>query len=118
MQFKHLFFDWLWQPPYEYKNKGTFGHFGGILHAFKAGLGTFVVTLFFAQMWQQALFLAIFDMSVHYCIDYSKVNVNKFFGWQPTTTDNFWRLTGFDQYLHQITYLYLAYFAYWHGVIL
>ncbi|MCX6783368.1 MAG: hypothetical protein NTZ20_05315 [Candidatus Levybacteria bacterium] len=40
LQIKHFLIDWFLQFPYEYKNKGTYGHWGGIRHAFKNGFGT------------------------------------------------------------------------------
>lgn len=39
LQCKHLIVDWCWQPAYEYKNKGTYLHPGGLRHAFKNALG-------------------------------------------------------------------------------
>jgi hypothetical protein len=35
LQLKHFIVDFLYQPEYEWRNKGTFGHFGGIRHSLK-----------------------------------------------------------------------------------
>lgn len=40
LQIKHLIVDWCWQPAYEYLNKGTYGHWGGVRHALKNAVGT------------------------------------------------------------------------------
>jgi len=40
LQIKHLIVDWCWQPAYEWQNKGTYGHWGGIRHALKNAIGT------------------------------------------------------------------------------
>jgi hypothetical protein len=46
---KHLILDFLYQPPYQWKNKGTYGHLGGIVHAGQHALATFSVLLFFTS---------------------------------------------------------------------
>lgn len=40
LQIKHLIVDWCWQPAYEFQNKGTYGHWGGVRHALKNAVGT------------------------------------------------------------------------------
>lgn len=103
LQLKHLILDWFWQPPYEYGNKGTYWHRGGLQHAAKAGIGTGVIlTFFFGPI---GILLGVVDAVVHYHIDWAKVNINRYFGWDANTHAQFWWLTGFDQYLHQITFL-------------
>ena len=47
---KHLIVDFPLQAfPYQYKNKGTYGHPGGLLHAGLHLLGTFLVLVFFVS---------------------------------------------------------------------
>lgn len=106
LQLKHLVVDWLWQPEYEYLNKGTYGHFGGIRHAGKNALGTAIILC--CGYWQWFLIIFLLDFVIHYHIDWAKVNINKKMGWGPTTHNEFWHLTGFDQYLHQMTYIFLT----------
>jgi hypothetical protein len=100
---KHLVIDFPLQGPYQYKNKGTYGHPGGLLHAGLHVIGTFVVLICGAPL-VAALMLAMIDGIVHYHIDWSKVNINKKFGWGPTTHEEFWYLVGLDQFLHLMTY--------------
>ena len=107
LQIKHLIVDWCWQPEFEWKNKGTYGHPGGILHAFKNAIGTALVFSFFFPMWPLLIFVFAVDFLLHYHIDWAKMNINRIKGWGPTTHEQFWWLTGFDQFLHQITYLLL-----------
>lgn len=118
IQTKHLVIDWIWQPPYEHLNKGTYGHFGGIRHAGKNAIGTGLALwlglgLFLPMTFSLALVLTVLDFLVHYHIDWAKVNLNRFWGLGPTTHCQFWWLTGFDQYLHQMTYLTLIALALW-----
>ena len=100
---KHLVIDFPLQGPYQYLNQGTYGHPGGLLHSGLHLLGTLVVFMIFTA-WPTALILAVIDGVAHYHIDWSKVNVNKKFGWGPTTHEEFWWLLGVDQFLHLLTY--------------
>lgn len=109
LQVKHLIIDWMWQPSFEYLNKGKLFHWGGIRHAGKNAIGTFAVL---APMFGLiALPLALLDFVVHYFIDYSKVNINNHYRLKPDQHPEFWWLTGLDQCLHQLTYIWLIYLA-------
>jgi hypothetical protein len=109
LQLKHLIVDWCWQPEYEWKNKGTYGHFGGIRHALKNAIGTAICFIPFIpfSIWPLLYILAI-DYLIHYHIDFCKMNINRIKKWGPLTHPQFWYLTGVDQFLHQITYLLLV----------
>ncbi len=100
---KHFIVDYPLQKPYQYLNKGTYGHPGGLLHAGLHGLGTIAALWIFADLpW--LIIMAIFDMIVHYHVDWAKVKINKHFGWTANTHEEFWWLLGFDQLLHWLTY--------------
>lgn len=101
---KHFIVDFPLQKPYQYLNKGTYGHPGGLLHAGLHGAGTFAVLLAFASLPFVMLMTAI-DIIVHYHIDWAKTNLNKHFGWHPNTDEHFWWLLGFDQLTHYVTYV-------------
>jgi hypothetical protein len=111
LQVKHFVCDWLYQPPYMYLNKGTFGHPGGLIHALWQGVGTAICLAFmpWGWPWQDVLYLIIQfaagELFIHYMVDYGKMNLNRIMKWGPTTSEWFWRLTGFDQLLHQLTYV-------------
>jgi hypothetical protein len=91
------------QNKFQWSNKGTYLHPGGILHAALHGIGTFICLYWSAPL--VAIQLAIVDAVVHYHIDWAKMNINKKLGWGPTTDEQFWWLLGFDQWLHAITYI-------------
>lgn len=103
---KHLIVDFPLQPRYQYENKGTYGHPGGLLHSCLHGVGTYLCLAWWAPM--AAFFLAIADAVIHYHIDWAKVNINKRLGWGPTTHEQFWWLLGLDQFLHSLTYIGLV----------
>lgn len=98
---KHFLIDFPLQTPYQYLNKGKYGHPGGLLHSGLHGLGTFLVLAFFTPL---AYLFAIADFLIHYHIDWAKVKINTHYGWKPTD-DQFWTLLGLDQYLHAMTYI-------------
>jgi hypothetical protein len=109
---KHFVFDYPLQGPFQYRNKGTYGHLGGILHAFLQGLGTFLALSAVlgwkgTLMVEAFLMLAFLDGFVHYHVDWAKMNLNTYWKLGPTTSEQFWWLLGFDQYLHYLTYLYI-----------
>lgn len=100
---KHFVWDFYCQPPYMWKNKGTLGHPGGLLHAGAHAASSFLILLPFGC--EQALFLSICEFIIHYVVDFTKMNINKEMGWACNTHEQFWQLVGFDQLIHQLTYI-------------
>lgn len=103
---KHFIVDFPLQHRYQYENKGTYGHPGGILHAGVHGLATFWCFAWYAPV--AAVWLAVADGLIHYHIDWAKMNLNSKMGWGPTTHEQFWWLLGLDQLLHYATYIALV----------
>lgn len=104
---KHFIFDFLYQPPYQWQNKGTYGHLGGLIHSGQHALATFFLTLLFASP-LFAAGLALAEFIIHYHMDWFKMNYNKKKGWTATTHNEFWVLLGFDQLVHTLTYVGMA----------
>jgi hypothetical protein len=106
---KHLVVDFFMQGPYQYLNKGTYGHPGGILHAANHGLTTSLIVVGITPHHNvlTAVIIGLIDMVIHYHIDWAKMNINKAKGWGPTTHEQFWYLLGVDQFLHFLTYWFL-----------
>ena len=100
---KHFIIDFLLQAKYQWSNKGTYGHPGGILHAGLHGIGTLISIMWYAP--NMALQLASIDMLIHYHIDWLKMNLNDWFMWKADTHKEFWILLGIDQYMHALTYI-------------
>lgn len=103
---KHFIADFLLQTPYQFLNKGTYGHPGGLLHSGIQAAFTAVVVIPFAPL--MALALALFDFAVHYHVDWAKVQLNNKYSWKPDTHKEFWWLLGLDQFLHSLTYIAIA----------
>lgn len=113
-QIKHLVFDFFLQGPYQYLNKGKYGHFGGIFHALLHAYGTMFVLYFAVSSvlpFQTALLLSLVDAVTHYHVDWAKVNVTRYFKLTPTTSEWFWHLVGIDQALHQLTYIGIIWYV-------
>lgn len=103
---KHFVCDFPLQAhPYMYKNKGSYGHPGGILHASIHVAGTYAALFLFTPM---ALVLALADGLAHYHIDWAKMRLGSYMGWGPLNSEWFWILLGVDQLLHYLTYFILA----------
>ena len=103
---KHFIIDFPMQVRYQWSNKGTYGHFGGILHAGLHGLGTALCFYWFAPV--ACVSLGVIDAFIHYHIDWAKMNLNARMGWGPNTHEQFWWLLGLDQFLHALTYIGLV----------
>lgn len=112
LQLKHFICDFPLQKPYQYLNKGTYGHLGGILHSFIHGIATWLILGFFTDENNSYLvpLLSILEAVIHYHIDWAKVKINKRYGWKCDSSEKFWYLLGFDQLLHQLTYIGIVYF--------
>ena len=108
---KHFICDFPLQIlPWMYRNKGTYLHPGGIVHAAIHGIGTFMVMVFydFTSAWVAGLF----DMLVHYHIDWAKMNLNARYNLKPDNSQWFWIALGLDQLLHHATYFIIVYYAF------
>ncbi len=114
-QLKHLIIDFFLQGQYQYKNKGTYGHFGGILHSALHAIGTFgLLSLVDTIPGIVAVVLSLFEGLVHYHIDYLKVQYTKKCQWSELDAENkclkifsnkYFLAIGVDQFLHQVTYI-------------
>lgn len=103
---KHFVVDFPLQKPYQWMNKGTYGHPGGILHSALHGLFTMLVFWFVAPL--ACVWLGFIDFILHYHIDWAKMNLNAKFGWKADKHEAFWVLLGMDQLLHALTYIGLV----------
>jgi len=101
---KHFVWDFYYQPAYMWQNKGTFGHWGGIAHSGIHAATTLAILLFFTTT-PYPYTIALMEFIVHYLTDWAKMNINRVKGWGATTHNEFWQLTGFDQLVHQLTYV-------------
>ena len=109
LAFKHFWLDGPLQTPYQYKNKGTFGHPGGLLHAGLHGAATAMIFAPVGLWW-----FGIVDAVVHYFVDLSKVKLTAKYLWAyydadslRITSDWYFYALMADQCLHFSTYIML-----------
>jgi hypothetical protein len=103
-QLKHLIADFVVQTEYQWRNKGTYGHPGGFVHAGIHAAGS-VLAVFVLGASAGALGLVLIaDFVIHYHLDWCKERFNR--RRNLTHTDAlYWVSFGVDQFLHQLTYL-------------
>jgi hypothetical protein len=101
---KHLLCDFPLQWEYQWKNKGTYGHPGGLLHALIHFVGTVVALYAFFPIGVIAL-VGVVEAIIHYHVDWAKMSLNRAKNWSPTTSEQFWWLLGADQWVHYMTYV-------------
>ena len=113
LQVKHWYVDFVNQTNDEVVSKGIYGDRAGINHSAKQGIGTFLAVLFVAGFpyiaW--AGILGGIDFALHYHIDWAKININKSKNY-TVETPQFWMWLGFDQLVHQLTYLLILYLVF------
>lgn len=108
LQAKHFLFDFVFQSDWQVRNKGHYGHPGGLVHAAMHAAGTLAVmtlaTLLGSISLLAALSLAAADFILHYHIDWIKAQLSRRLSLTPDRHE-FWIAMGADQAAHQLTYL-------------
>ena len=103
-QTKHFFCDFILQNAYQYRNKGTYGHPGGFIHAGLHSIGSLPAVLLLTRAVPLIAGLFVVEFVLHYHIDWTKEGIRKLR--QLDQTDAmYWVVFGADQFLHQLTYV-------------
>lgn len=102
---KHMLGDFFLQTPYQFENKGTYGHPGGLLHAgIHASLTAPVFWILAASSGVMAIAILAGEFVTHYHIDWLKEQIVKKYAFKVGHSW-FWRILGIDQLLHGLTYV-------------
>jgi len=105
LMLKHTLADFYLQTPYQYLNKGQYGHPGGLLHAFiHIALTPLVYLVLVPGSLLIAAAIAAGEFVLHYHIDWLKEQIIRRNNW-TTQNPGFWHALGTDQLLHGLTYL-------------
>lgn len=103
--FKHMLGDFFLQTAFQYRNKGTYGHPGGLLHALiHIGLTAPVFFIIAPESWLAGLLILLGEFVVHYHVDWMKEKVVTARG-LGVTDAMFWYALGVDQLCHHLTYI-------------
>lgn len=100
---KHWYVDFVIQTQAEVENKGTYGHYDGVMHSAKHGFFTAVIFGSAFGNIATGLMMGFIDFVLHYHIDYVKMR----FGTRDMYTKAFWTQFGADQLAHALTYILL-----------
>ncbi|MCB1548824.1 MAG: DUF3307 domain-containing protein [Hyphomicrobiaceae bacterium] len=105
---KHAIADFFLQGPYQWRNKGTYGHPGGLLHcAIHLVLTMPVFLLLPAGSVGYAALILVAEFVFHYHVDWSKEQVIRRLS-LTTSNDGYWRAMGIDQLMHGLTYVVIV----------
>lgn len=107
LQVKHFICDYQLQTLYQLKNKGRYGHPGGIIHSGLHVVGTAAIFLVVTPTPWLGIAILTGEFLIHYHVDWAKDNWIRQRGYTPAD-GAFWRAIGFDQFLHQLTYIAIA----------
>jgi hypothetical protein len=116
LQLKHFICDFVTQTQYQLRYKGIYGHPGGLIHAAHHAVGSaaVLVSLKLAMLLPVspaliAMLVAV-EFAIHYHIDWGKEQAIRPLVQEQGPT--YWAIFGFDQFLHQATYVAIAYVIY------
>lgn len=101
---KHLIFDFFLQTLWQIRNKGHYGHVGGLLHAAGHAAGTCLAFLVITPPILVAIGIVVAEFVLHYHIDWFKEQIGHRMKLNPEQS-GYWRAVGTDQWLHQMTYI-------------
>lgn len=102
---KHTIADYFLQYQFQFRNKGSYGHPGGLIHcAIHVTLTLPVFLLLPPATMTLALVIIAGEFVIHYHMDWSKEQLIKHYGLEQNNP-YFWYLFGIDQLVHSITYV-------------
>ena len=110
LELKHFVADFLLQSDVMIQQKGSWRQVGGYFHAALHGLGTALVFSLLPLAFTAVILLVLIDFVVHYALDYFKDRVSGHIK-SSDSPRAYWAHFGFDQMLHHLTYLGLAFLA-------
>ena len=107
LQIKHMFADYFLQTAKMLSGRGEYWHMGRAQHAFVHVVGTAVALLLVGAAPLFVLIVVVVEWVVHFNIDWGKARYSEMRGYGPSEA-GYWRANGFDQALHQLTYVAIA----------
>jgi len=109
-QLKHFVCDFLLQTQALVQKKHIYGHFAGLLHAGTHVIGSLPALIVLGANTRTIVILMVAEFIVHYHADWLKARTDETRA--GVGQDSwFWMMFGLDQFLHQMTYVAMIYFA-------
>lgn len=107
LQVKHMFADYFLQTPKMLCGRSAYFHMGRAQHAGIHALGSAIALLIVgSHVWVLFALIAV-EWVLHFHIDWGKARYSAVKGHGPNEA-GYWRANGFDQALHQLTYVGMA----------
>lgn len=103
-QIKHMFADFFLQTPKMLAGRGQYWHMGRAQHAGVHVIASILVFLIMGAPIGFILIIVALEWVIHFNIDYGKASYSAKKELAPTMA-RFWHAVGFDQCLHQLTYI-------------
>ncbi|MEX0627208.1 MAG: DUF3307 domain-containing protein [Cucumibacter sp.] len=110
-QLKHFIADYLLQPRWMVQGKGSFAALGGYAHAAIHAACSAIVLLVVSVPVGLILGLCAAEFVIHYFLDFAKIHYTSGIE-ERREPARYWGLFGFDQLLHQLTYVVMVYSAF------
>ncbi|EEX08284.1 conserved hypothetical protein [Ruegeria lacuscaerulensis ITI-1157] len=107
LQAKHMFADFFLQTPKMLSGRGVYLHGGRAQHALVHVVGSIIVFAFFGAPLAFILIIAALEWIVHFNIDFVKASYSDKKQLKPDQAA-YWRAAGLDQFLHNLTYVGMA----------
>ncbi len=107
-QIKHFLCDFVFQTSDQIRNKGTYLHPAGILHAGLHALGSIPALLVLSREPLPVAVLVLGEFLVHYHTDWTKAQIDRRLALNDQSS-LYWAIFGADQLIHQLTYLAMVY---------
>lgn len=104
LQIKHMFADFFLQTQKMLAGRGQYLHMGRAQHAAIHSVGSVLVFMVIGADPLFILLLVCAEWVVHFNIDWCKGRICEAQDLNPSKAA-FWRITGFDQAMHQLTYV-------------
>jgi hypothetical protein len=103
-ELKHFLCDFALQSKFQVRTKKIYGHYGGLIHAGLHAVGSLPALLILGASPTLLVLIPVLEFALHYHIDWIKAWVDGKTGW-TMQDDAYWALFGFDQFVHQLTYI-------------
>lgn len=104
LQVKHMFADFYFQTPRMLSDRDSYLHMGRAQHAGVHAVGSAIGLLLMGTALPVLLLIVAAEWGAHYHIDWGKSRYSAIAG-HTHADPGYWRAFGFDQALHQLTYV-------------
>lgn len=106
-QLKHFACDFALQTPRQIEAKSYYGRLGGLEHAGLHAIASIPALLVLTRSIAVIAIVVVCEFVVHYHMDFTKARIDKLGGYTDTSRA-YWVVFGFDQLIHQMTYLVIV----------